>query len=1102
MKTKLLLFVTTLLTKTSRNMKKLTFIIISLFISLISFAGEVTEQEALQKAQKFMQGRSFKQRNLRRASAFQDKPFYVFNADGKNGFVIVSADDRTIPILGYADKGNLDVDKLPTNVKTWLEDYARQILALGGASIITTPRRVIGPPVKPLLTCHWDQGRPYNNLCPGDDAWEENCPTGCVATAMAQVMYYYKWPQGETAPMRSWYNPTPTTTFKWDLMKDEYNYSDIGEAADAVAELMIFCGAAVEMSYSRWESTASVEATDMIKYFGYSTAAKTVRRRSYSTEEWEGIIYNELKNARPVLYDGQSGSNGYSYSGGHEFVVDGYDDKGLFHVNWGWGGQSDGYFALSILNPYDKGTGGGSSENGFSIIQEAIIGLQPPYEGEVAASPIVYDQGLSCSSASRTSAEEDFELEFWDRIYYFEDEDMEIDFACALYQGDMQVAIIGMTDANVKAGGGITYAHSYATFGAGITEGTYEVRPVFRKKGIEEWQRIANFNNDKKIFTIKDNELTVLYASSSDMIKEAVQINSCKFEGAMKTGRSMTATINWTNNGYLDETTFYIYDEAVSSYVAPGQTGDVIINFVPRKPGDVTIEIAAGNKDNVIWGQAVTIEETLPQELSAVIDFDEQKGGTSTNNTIDATVTFTNEGENNYNDEVKFVLYPMAKIEVEEEDSYNFSPDGEAITITQQLMLPTGEEKALHVNFSNLTEDKYYGLYVYYYTWDIDPVCATGRIYYLNKPIPTVTANNASRKYGEFNPVFTYTVDIEGVLTGEPELTTIADETSSVGSYPIIVSQGSIEGEFNAVNGELTIEKAPLKITAKDYTIKQGQPLPEFEVTYDGFKNDETSEVLWKQPVIETTATSESEPGEYEITVYDAEAQNYEITYFKGKLTIEKPDFILGDVNSDGLVNVTDIVVTVNYIMEKPSPDFNKEAADLNGDGEINVTDIVMMVSIIMNGDGGSSRRTAATSSNLIISGNNIQLRNAETYTAAQFDINLSDGQSISNVVLNGSSDHDLYWKMIDTNTCRVVVYSMTNAAFCVNDDNLFNVFMNGGQDATISNELLIKAEGSTGINAIRRETENGKVYDLNGRQVKNPRKGVYIINGRKVVVK
>ena len=153
------------------------------------------------------------------------------------------------------------------------------------------------------------------------------------------------------------------------------------------------------------------------------------------------------------------------------------------------------------------------------------------------------------------------------------------------------------------------------------------------------------------------------------------------------------------------------------------------------------------------------------------------------------------------------------------------------------------------------------------------------------------------------------------------------------------------------MNGTLTIKKAPLKITAKDYTITQGEALPEFEASYEGFKNNETEEVLTKKPTISTTATSASEPGDYEITVSGAEAQNYEISYVKGKLTIEKPAFIPGDVNGDGLVNVTDIVATVNYIMEKPSSNFNEKAADLNGDGKVNVTDIVMMVSIIMSGD-------------------------------------------------------------------------------------------------------------------------------------------------------
>ena len=213
-----------------------------------------------------------------------------------------------------------------------------------------------------------------------------------------------------------------------------------------------------------------------------------------------------------------------------------------------------------------------------------------------------------------------------------------------------------------------------------------------------------------------------------------------------------------------------------------------------------------------------------------------------------------------------------------------------------------------------------------------------------------ITAKDYTIEYGDDIPAFEYTC--EGAeLQGTPAITCEATKMSSVGIYPIVITKGTITN-FNDtyVNGTLTIKKAPLKITAKDYTIKKGESLPTFEVSYEGFKNDETSVVLTKQPVITTIATSESAPGEYDITVSDAEAQNYEITYVKGKLTITAA-FIPGDVNGDGLVNVTDIVATVNYIMEKPSSNFNEAAADLNGDGYINVTDIVKMVSIIMSGD-------------------------------------------------------------------------------------------------------------------------------------------------------
>lgn len=175
-------------------MKRLLFSFFTAFVSIVISAGNVTEQQALTIARQFMQGKTFHQEKLHRAATVSDNQFYVFNAEGQNGFVIVSADDRTIPVLGYADKGSLEMNKLPVNARRWLEGYAEEIKSLGDdAQASKSPRRVIGAPVAPLLTCQWNQGAPYNLQCPIDG--ENRCVTGCVATAMAQVIYYHKWPR-------------------------------------------------------------------------------------------------------------------------------------------------------------------------------------------------------------------------------------------------------------------------------------------------------------------------------------------------------------------------------------------------------------------------------------------------------------------------------------------------------------------------------------------------------------------------------------------------------------------------------------------------------------------------------------------------------------------------------------------------------------------------------------------------------------------------------------------------------------------------------------------------------------------------------------------
>ena len=387
-------------------MKKLTFIIISLFISLISFAGEVTEQEALQKAQKFMQGKQFKQKNLRRTATATKNAYYVFNVENNGGFVIVAGDDRTREILGYSEHGNIDMEHIPSNMKWWLENYVQQIAALGSyqkpdASAINRTQRAA---VAPLITAKWSQDSPYYNWCPDGnyvDYYEEGyntesrCVTGCVATAMAQLMYYWKWPK--TCPALDSYEidghtikSLPATSFKWEQMKDIYNGDETGDDAVAVAELMRYCAQAVKTSYSLWSSSANLNTSIMISTFQYSSDMKEISRDGYTSSQWDSFMYEELVAKRPVLY------SGYTPNGnGHQFIIDGYDGAGLFHINWGWGGYPDTYFALSVTE------GSEAPVMEYQVLQTALIGVEP--SGAVEETVIVDNVAYLCNPDKKTA---------------------------------------------------------------------------------------------------------------------------------------------------------------------------------------------------------------------------------------------------------------------------------------------------------------------------------------------------------------------------------------------------------------------------------------------------------------------------------------------------------------------------------------------------------------------------------------------------------------------------------------------------------------------------------------------------------------------------
>lgn len=302
--------------------------------------------------------------------------YYVFNAPGDSGFTIVAADDRLPKVIGFGQSGAFDYELAPDNMKWWLGEYAGEIAAYiaadpqGESEEAAFGRKEDYATVLPLLSTKWDQGIPYNDLCPIDRNYGQRSVTGCVATAMAQVMAYHKWPKNPTGSHGG--EVFEGTTFDWDNMLDEYEAGKYNSTqSKAVAWLMRCCGASVDMQYSAWESGAySCDVQVALRtYFDYNASMQMLWRDYYKMSDWNDIVYKEVSSGRPVYYSGRS------ERGGHAFVCDGYMGGGFFHFNWGWGGYQDGYFLLNALNPQTGGTG--SYAGGYNSDQSIITGVAP-----------------------------------------------------------------------------------------------------------------------------------------------------------------------------------------------------------------------------------------------------------------------------------------------------------------------------------------------------------------------------------------------------------------------------------------------------------------------------------------------------------------------------------------------------------------------------------------------------------------------------------------------------------------------------------------------------------------------------------------------------
>jgi hypothetical protein len=372
--------------------KRILQIWILALVSLPLIANPVTPGEAREKAAVFFETHGKRitpaPSHVRTAEEGQEaSPYYIFNA-AEEGFVIISGDDAAGDILGYSTQGHYDEEKIPEGMQALLTGYAHQINLLRETPTRRPSKRIIAhESIAPLVTTTWSQGNAteeggaYNLLCPMIDS--KHTLAGCVAIAMAQILNYHQWPREDCEEIPAYsigdgamaLEALPPMTFDWGNILCTYNGTETDEERMAVAQLALYCGQASKTHYGLEKSEAfgNDAAKALREYFNMSSKLQYVKSADYTAEEWDKIIYNELSSSRPVLYFG------YSTADGHAFICDGYDGNDFYHINWGWGGDCDGYFKLSILNPNGDNSGNTYS---YSLNQHAIIGIRPNIESE------------------------------------------------------------------------------------------------------------------------------------------------------------------------------------------------------------------------------------------------------------------------------------------------------------------------------------------------------------------------------------------------------------------------------------------------------------------------------------------------------------------------------------------------------------------------------------------------------------------------------------------------------------------------------------------------------------------------------------------------
>ncbi len=649
-------------------------------------------------------------------------PFYVFNNPEQPGWVIVAGDDRARTILGYGDEGYFNESEVPECVQDWLGDYVEQLAHLDNSTMQPSSNAPVHSlaasnrtRIAPMLTCNWAQGLPFNQQCATytSSGTTSYCPAGCVAIAMAQILYYYKSntectavPAYTSSTLSQYMAELPATTFNYALMNDWYDKEEnTSESAQETARLVRYCAQSVKMNFGKSSSSATTQRNAFVYYFGFDKDAQQLARTDYSASEWDEMVYHELAQGRPVLISARK------TNGGHAFVCDGYHD-GLYHINWGWRGHQNGYFALNALNDDNSGgTGAASGDEGYTINVQIVTGLQPSLGTTTSTNGNIVGLYRACEATSTSFSRSNSSLNFTGveltAFYYnYSSQSYTYDLGWGLYdsEGNLISTHTTLSGKSLSAG---YYTTGTGTINVGkdIESGTYYLKPVCRLKGSSTYYPCRGSGINYIKATITATRLTLKVCDELDVMN--LKVNSVTTSPIKKVGTPLQLTLNVSNQGTTDYSSIYMWvnNSLVSGTytdIAPGSTGDVVMSYTPSASGTTNFEFTA-DKDGTKTLNTTTV--TIGAASAASMSGSTLSSVEGT--TFNASINLTNKGSTTYND------YIVAKLYKKEPNSG--STGYYCASQSQLINLAAGAQQTVAFAFHNLDFEESYFVSFFYY---------------------------------------------------------------------------------------------------------------------------------------------------------------------------------------------------------------------------------------------------------------------------------------------------------------------------------------------------------------------------------------------------